>query len=213
MYIIFNKNELLIWKSGGAISSFRPGSSQLSSTVTHRLEKTRGKTTQRFNSRETNLGTIHGQGCKCTWLPFYTIPPLIPKSVRELTKPHQESHAVNGIQFKLDPNSDLIKTTLSLCRDCMILWAQADIGDKDGVKLDLTSGIYNHHIIATDYGRRMVSPPIVARCADGRMGGFNFDLVGMKGGMGGMSGMSHGRPSRTKRQLDIGKLIGDWRIF
>jgi hypothetical protein len=111
----------------------------------------------------------------------------------------------------LDPNSDLIQTSLSLCRDCIVLWTQADIGDKDGNKFDLNSGIYNHHILSTDYGRKMVPPPIVSRCADGRTGGFNFDLVGMKG-KGGMSGMghSHPAPAPSKRQLpELGKIIGN----
>jgi hypothetical protein len=99
----------------------------------------------------------------------------------------------------------------------MVLWVQADIGDKSGKKLTLDSGVYNHHILGADYGRRMIMSPISSTCADGRRGGFNFDVVGMKGkggGSGGMSsmGMNHGAPASrrmTKRQLpDLGKLIG-----
>jgi hypothetical protein len=100
---------------------------------------------------------------------------------------------------------------MQVCKNCMVLWTQADIADKDGKKLDLTSGMYSHHILGWDYGRKMVSPPIVSRCADGRRGGFNFDLVGMKGANG--MGHSHGGPGKgmKKRQApDLGKLISMW---
>lgn len=68
---------------------------------------------------------------------------------------------MQGIQFKLDSNSDLIKAPLGgLCKDCIVLFTQADVSDKDGNKLDLAnSGIYSHHILGTDYGRKMVPPP------------------------------------------------------
>jgi hypothetical protein len=95
----------------------------------------------------------------------------------------------------------------------MVFWVQADIGDKSGKKLALDSGIYNHHILGADFGRKMIAPPISSTCPDGKRGGFNFDVVGMKGkGGGGGMGMSHGAPAssrRTKRQApDLGKLIG-----
>jgi hypothetical protein len=96
-----------------------------------------------------------------------------------------------------------------MCTSCMVLWAQGDIADKDGKKLGLSSGLYNHHTLATDMGRKMVAPPIVSRCADGSMGGFNFEMAGMKGSMGhgdrapGQGG-AHGM--KRKRQ-DLSKLL------
>jgi len=56
----------------------------------------------------------------------------------------------------------------------MILSAKADLATKDGKKADVGSGVYSHHIIMTTLGRAQIPPPTSIKCANGKMGGFNF---------------------------------------
>jgi hypothetical protein len=99
----------------------------------------------------------------------------------------------------------------------MVLYTHADLADKTGKKLELDSGVYNHHMIGTDYGRKMIAPPIVNRCPNGMMGGFNFGAgsigMGKKGGgsngASGATGGHGGHGAMKKRQApDLSKLLG-----
>jgi hypothetical protein len=79
----------------------------------------------------------------------------------------------------------------------VVLAVSADVTDKNGAKLELSSGIYSHHIISADFGRKMIGPPVYAVCPDGKIGGFNFSPASGGSGkpMSGFSGMSHGANS------------------
>jgi hypothetical protein len=119
--------------------------------------------------------------------------------------------------LKLDPFSDIISTRVNgVCTQCVVLSVSADITDGNGAKMELGSGVYSHHIISADFGRKMIGPPIYSVCPDGKRGGFHFEsFAGGSGkpmtGFPGM-GMSHAATSGagktpTKRQ-DLGKAIG-----
>ncbi|KAF2405524.1 hypothetical protein EJ06DRAFT_545987 [Trichodelitschia bisporula] len=70
-----------------------------------------------------------------------------------------------GVGIKLDPNSDAFGAKLSgLCKDCTVLFAEADIANKDGSRADVGTGIYTHHIIMVDYGRKMIDNPVLPHC-------------------------------------------------
>lgn len=81
--------------------------------------------------------------------------------------------------MKLDPNSDIFSSRVTgLCKDCMVLYAQADLAWKNGTKADISGGVYSHHILMVDIGHPMVDMPIISRCADGSRGGFDFGRKG-----------------------------------
>jgi hypothetical protein len=65
----------------------------------------------------------------------------------------------NGI--KLDPNSDAIGSMISPpCSDCTILKAIANLAFADGKIAGVTDGVYSHHIIVLQNGRRQLPNPV-----------------------------------------------------
>jgi hypothetical protein len=99
--------------------------------------------------------------------------------------------------LKLDKMSDVFSSRVKgICRDCMILYAQGDITNKEGKKVSVQDGVYSHHVIISDVGRTMVPMPAVARCPDGKIGGFNFNPATMLAGMGGGSKDSKGKDAK-----------------
>lgn len=143
-------------------------------------------------------------------------PKFYPNAIREKViwgpftlQPAKGKHATGGL--KLDAQSDVLEENLSgLCTDCMILGALGEVTDKQGKRLDLSSSIYTHHVIAVAQGKnkKMVMPPVnpmSSSCPGGKssgkgssgLGGFDPSaMLGMgMSGKGGMGGMSHGDPS------------------
>jgi hypothetical protein len=120
-----------------------------------------------------------------------------------LTNGSQGTHAPSSPSaFKLDPNSDIVSSAVGgLCKDCMVLYAQADASTKDGKKVDIGSGVYSHHLIMINFGHPMVSPPVFVMCPNGLPGSMVPPLMASpKGGKSGnsMGGMGHGRHSRRQ---------------
>ncbi len=106
--------------------------------------------------------------------------------------------------LKLDPNSDIISSGVNgLCKNCMVLYAQADLAKKDGTKADIGSGVYSHHLIMTDIGHPMVAPPVMVMCPNGRPGSMMPPLMPAPkrgGGAAAPAGMSGGHAGHMKRQ-------------
>jgi hypothetical protein len=131
---------------------------------------------------------------------------LFPKAIREQVlwgpftlQPTAGKHKQYGL--KLDKQSDVIEEGLNgICKECMVLSARAEIVDKDGKKLDTKDGVYIHHILVADLGRKMVVPPM-APTGFSSKGGCPARAKGVKGagGMGGMSGMSGVRPKSLSK--------------
>jgi hypothetical protein len=50
----------------------------------------------------------------------------------------------------MDPNGFIVNVTLLhyMCKDCTVLVADADFTFKDGQRVDLTRGIYLHHLLS-----------------------------------------------------------------
>jgi hypothetical protein len=42
----------------------------------------------------------------------------------------------------------------------MVLWAQSHLQLEDGSEAGISSGVYNHHVIMLDYGRKMIPGPV-----------------------------------------------------
>jgi hypothetical protein len=71
----------------------------------------------------------------------------------------------------MDQSSDLYNYALSgICTDCMVLAAGATMANREGVSANIGSGVYTHHIIMTDIGRKQVPNPVAMDC-----GGFLID--------------------------------------
>jgi hypothetical protein len=108
--------------------------------------------------------------------------------------------------LKLDPNSDIVSSPVGgLCKDCMVLHAQADITTKDGTKVDIGSGVYSHHLIMINFGHPMIPPPVFVMCPNGFPGSMVPPLMAPpKAGKSGSnaSAMAHGKG--MKRQVNAG---------
>ncbi|KAF2666845.1 hypothetical protein BT63DRAFT_457803 [Microthyrium microscopicum] len=169
---------------------------------------------------EKSLWSLFGVTKNKTETPLFTTktltPQFDPKAKRELLiwgpfqlQPANGTHKAVPNVVKLDKLSDVITTRVKgMCRECMVLYAQADVSDKTGKKMDIDKGVYSHHVIMADVGRVMVPVPAFAKCPDGSIGGFNFDPAKMAGGgMGGAGGKAghgdagHGKSMLKKRQF------------
>ena len=53
----------------------------------------------------------------------------------------------------------------------MVLAAQATISDKNGLSSNIGSGVYTHHIIMTDRGRKPVPNPVAMKCGPFNLNG------------------------------------------
>jgi hypothetical protein len=184
---------------------------------------------------ETMLYNLFGVNKSPAEIDFFTKklgkPEVDPKAVREKVmwgpfklQPANGTHtAVEGL-LKLDKMSDVFSSRVKgMCRNCQILYAQGDVTDKNGKKVSVQDGVYSHHVIMSDVGRTMVPMPAVARCPDGKIGGFNFNPATMLAGMGGSKepkaataavpkgGMAKGGHSHKKRQFgpEIEKIMSD----
>jgi hypothetical protein len=67
----------------------------------------------------------------------------------------------------MDQSSELYNYALSgICTDCMVLAAGATMANKEGISVNIGSGVYTHHIIMTDIGRRQVPNPVAMECSN-----------------------------------------------
>jgi hypothetical protein len=150
---------------------------------------------------------------------------LFPKAIREQVlwgpftlQPTAGQHKQYGL--KLDKQSDVIEEGLNgICKECMVLSARAEMVDKDGKKLDAKDGVYIHHILVADLGRKMVVPPM-APTGFSSKGGCPARAKGAKGtggmsgmhGMSGMGGMTPKAPSKLRKRVpqfgNLGSLLG-----
>jgi hypothetical protein len=78
----------------------------------------------------------------------------------------------------------------------------ANFAYKDGKQVDISNGVYVHHLIIPDFaGKAQLNQPVQAPCMD------SDPLSGFSMG-GGMGGMSHGRNILSKRQFGLSVFIG-----
>src|SRR5437868_5782646 len=89
-----------------------------------------------------------------------------------------------------------------MCKNCMVLYAQADLAKKDGTKADIGSGVYSHHPIMTDIGHPMVAPPVMVMCPNGLPGSLLPPLMPAPKKSGGTpAAMGGGHAGHMKRQV------------
>jgi hypothetical protein len=92
-----------------------------------------------------------------------------------MLQPANGTHKPGGFSLKQDVNSDLISSPVTgLCSNCMVFNAKVDPAFADGKIMDVSHGVYTHHVILSDIGHQLVLPPTIAMCANGGIGGWNF---------------------------------------
>jgi hypothetical protein len=79
-----------------------------------------------------------------------------------------------------------------ICTNCVVLSGNADATDKSGRRLELGDGVYNHHIIMSDFGKKPTGARLMAKCNGSLTYGFQIGQTGTKDGRGGMGGMMMG---------------------
>jgi len=95
-------------------------------------------------------------------------PEIEEKATREIIRwgpftlqPSNGTHENSGALPKLDPNSDTVNTPVSgICNDCTALYAQARITMEDGSPAGISTGVYEHHVLILDSGRKPIPGPV-----------------------------------------------------